>query len=133
MLAAWFVTFPKIGRRGTMTIGAVSGMAILFGYTQVKTSAGDAGFGGATYFTINIYYAVLYAYTPEVFPAVARTTGGALALISARISGSLSPVIYYYGAQSDAAIPIWVCGGLIGSLGIVSLLLPFEPTKKRSV
>lgn len=133
MAAAYLVTFRRIGRKGTMTIGALSAMAILFGYTTVRTLAGDAGFGGATYFTVNIYYGVLYAYTPEVFPAVARTTGGALALVAARVSGALAPVIYYYGANSGSAVPIWVCGGLIGCLGFISLLLPFEPTKKRSV
>lgn len=133
MLAGALVIIPKVGRRGTMTIGAFSGMAVLFGYTTVRTEEGDVGFASATYFFINIYYAVLYAYTPEVFPAVARTTGGALALVSCRISGSLAPVIDYYGAKSGSSVPIWVCGALIGCLGIISLMLPFEPTNKRSV
>lgn len=133
MVAGGLVMIPRLGRRGTMTIGAFCGMAILFGYTTVRTQQGDVGFASATYFFVNIYYGCLYAYTPEVFPAIARTTGGALALVSARVSGSLAPVVYYYGQKSGSSIPIWVCGAIIGSLGFISLLLPFEPTMRRSV
>lgn len=133
MLAAAMVMIPRLGRKGTMTFGAFAGMAILFGYTTVRTEQGDVGFASATYFFINVYYGVLYAYTPEVFPAVARTTGGALALCGGRISGGLAPVIYYFGQKSGSSVPIWICGGLIGALGVISLFMPFEPSKYRSI
>lgn len=108
-------------------------MAILFGYTTVRTQQGDVGFASATYFFINIYYAVLYAYTPEVFPAAARTTGGAIALVSSRAAGALAPVIYYYGQKSGSSVPIWISGAVIGIIGFIALLFPFEPSQKRSV
>lgn len=133
LIAAYFVTIKRVGRRGTMTIGAFGGMAILFGYTTVRTQLQDLAFALMTYFFMNIYYACLYAYTPEVFPAIARTTGCALGLVSSRAAGVLTPVIYFYGQKSGSSIPIWVCGALIGTLGVISLMLPFEPTKFRSV
>lgn len=133
ILAAALARVPKIGRRGAMFVGGVSGMAILFGYTTVRTQQGDVGFASATYFFINIYYAVLYAYTPEVFPAAARTTGGALALVCSRVAGALAPVIYYFGQKSGSSVPIWVSGAVIGVIGILALFFPFEPSQKRSV
>lgn len=127
------ILIPKVGRRGTMAFGALASMAILFGYTTVRTQKGDAGFSSATYFFINIYYGCLYSYTPEVYPARVRTTGSALALVSCRIAGCITPVIYYYGQQSGSSVPIWVCGAVVGSLAIISLLLPFEPSNRRVV
>lgn len=121
------------GRRGTMIFGALASMAILFGYTTVRTPNGDAGFGSATYFFVNIYYGCLYAYTPEVFPTRARGTGVGVALVVGRIFGAFAPVVYYFGAESGTSIPIWVCGAIIGSLALLSALMPFEPSLKRAV
>ncbi|KAG0675810.1 hypothetical protein C6P42_001505 [Pichia californica] len=133
ILGGFLIMIPKVGRRGTMVFGALAGMAILFGYTTVRTPSGDAGFGSATYFFVNIYYACLYAYTPEVFPTRARATGVALCLVAGRVSGAFAPVTYWYGAQSGSSVPIWVCGAIIGSLSILAICMPFEPSKQRSV
>nr|QFR37175.1 MFS transporter [Cyberlindnera americana] len=136
MILIKFKAFGKnivLGRRGTMAFGAIASMAILFGYTTVRTPAGDAGFGSATYFFVNIYYATLYAYTPEIFPTKARGTGVGAALVVGRTFGIFAPVVYYYGAKSSSAVPIWVCGAIIGCLSIFSLLMPFEPSLKRAV
>lgn len=133
IVGGFMVLIPRLGRRGTMAIGAISCMAILFGYTTVRTPLADVGFGLATYFFFNIYYGCLYAYTPEVFPASARTTGCALALVIGRISGAFAPVVYFFGQKSGSAVPLWVCGACIGLLSIISLLMPFEPSKKRTV
>ncbi|GME84700.1 unnamed protein product [Ambrosiozyma monospora] len=116
-----------------MAVSAIASMAILFGYTSVRTPAGDAGFSSATYFFVNAYYACLYAYTPEVFPTRARTTGVGLALVACRFSGAFAPVIYWFGQESGSAVPIWVCGAVIGCLAILAALMPFEPSKQRSV
>jgi MFS family permease len=133
ILGGFLILIPKVGRRGTMIFGSLSAMAILFGYTTVRTPAGDAGFGAATYFFINIYYACLYAYTPEVFPTKARATGVAICLVADRIAGAFAPVTYWYGEKSGSSVPIWVCGAIVGCLSILAFFMPFEPSKKRSV
>lgn len=133
MVGGLMCRHKKIGRKGTMCFGGFTGMAILFGYTTVRTQQGDVGFASATYFFVNIYYGALYAYTPEVFPAVARTTGGALALVMDRATGMLAPVVYYFGQKSGSSVPIWVCGACFGVLGLIALIMPFEPTRQRSV
>lgn len=131
ILGGFLILIPKVGRRGTMIFGSLAGMAILFGYTTVRTPSADAGFGSATYFFINIYYACLYAYTPEVFPTKARTTGVALCLVADRISSAFAPVTYWYGQKSGSSVPIWVCGAIIGCLSIFAFFMPFEPGKGR--
>lgn len=133
ILGGFLIRIPKVGRRGTMIFGALSTMAILFGYTTVRNPSQDAGFGSATYFFCNVYYACLYAYTPEVFPTKARTTGVAVALVVGRIAGAFAPVVYWYGAQTGTSVPIWVCGALIGCLSILAFFMPFEPSKLRTV
>jgi MFS family permease len=133
ILGGFLILIPRVGRRGTMVFGALAGMAILFGYTTVRTPSADAGFGSSTYFFINIYYACLYAYTPEVFPTKARATGVALCLVAGRVSGAFAPVVYWFGEKSGSSVPIWVCGGIIGSLSILAICMPFEPSKQRSV
>lgn len=136
MILIKFKMFNKeilFGRRGTMIFGALASMVILFGYTTVRTPSADAGFGAATYFFVNIYYGTLYAYTPEIFPTKARGTGVGVCLVVGRIFGAFAPVVYYFGAESGSAVPIWVCGALIGCLSILSALMPFEPSLKRTV
>ena len=133
ILGGFLIMIPRVGRRGTMVFGALSGMAILFGYTTCRTPSADAGFGSATYFFINIYYACLYAYTPEVFPTRARATGVALCLVAGRVSGSFAPVTYWFGQESGSSVPIWVCGAIVGALALLAICMPFEPSKQRSV
>lgn len=52
--------------RYTMVVGALVTMAFFFAYTAVRTHAANLGFTCAIYFTVNVYYGTLYAYTPEV-------------------------------------------------------------------
>jgi len=64
--AGFLCNWKYLGRRYTMVIGALTSMAFFFAYTAVRTSAQNIGFTCAIYFTVNIYYGTLYAYTPEV-------------------------------------------------------------------
>jgi hypothetical protein len=51
-------------------------------------------------------YAVLYAYTPEVFPTKDRGTGNALTATSNRIFGIMAPIIAMFAStyQLDIAL-----------------------------
>ncbi|KAI5970737.1 FGR2 [Candida margitis] len=122
--------FPIIGRRGVLFIGGVTSMAFLFGYTQVKNRAQNVALSSISFATIYIYYAVLYAYTPEVFPSAARGTGNALAIACTRVATVIVPLIAYYSDTASAA-PIWICGAFVGVVGLLALLFPYEPSKHR--
>ncbi|EGW30159.1 uncharacterized protein SPAPADRAFT_63767 [Spathaspora passalidarum NRRL Y-27907] len=124
--------FPFLGRRGVLFIGGVCSMAFLFGYTQIKTRAQNVALSSISYASIYIYYAALYAYTPEVFPSVARGTGNALSVACTRVATVVVPLIAYY-ADTSSSVPIWICGAFVGVLGFLALLFPFEPSKHRVV
>ncbi|KAI5949572.1 FGR2 [Candida jiufengensis] len=124
--------FPILGRRGVLCIGGISAMAFLFGYTQVKNRAQNVALSSLSFATIYIYYAVLYAYTPEVFPSHARGTGNALAIASTRVATVIVPLIAYY-SNTASSVPIWICGAFVGVIGFLALLLPYEPSKYRVV
>ena len=133
MIAGLLLYFvPWLGRRGVMVIGALSTMALLFGYTQVKNRAGNVGLSSAVYIAIYVYYGCLYAYTPEVMPSAARATGNALCIAATRVTGVIVPVIAYFAGITTSA-PIWICGAFVGVIGCIALLFPYEPSKMRVV
>lgn len=78
VLAGYMCRTRLLGRKYTMVIGALVTMAFFFAYTQVRNSAENLGFNCAISFCLNIYYATLYAYTPEVLPSAHRGTGSTL-------------------------------------------------------
>ncbi|KAK6458397.1 inorganic phosphate transporter [Scheffersomyces xylosifermentans] len=124
--------FPILGRRGVLCIGGVLAMVLLFGYTQIKTRAQNVALSATSFAAIYIYYAVLYAYTPEVMPSAARGTGNALSIASTRVATCIVPVIAYY-SDTSSSVPIWICGAFVGLVGLIALLFPFEPSKTRVV
>lgn len=124
--------FPIIGRRGVLFIGGVMSMAFLFGYTQIKSRAQNVALSSISFASMYIYYAVLYAYTPEVFPSAARATGNAIAIACTRVMTCIVPVIAYF-SDTSSSVPIWICGAFVGVLGCIALFMPYEPSKHRVV
>ena len=100
---------------------------------------------------IQIMYGVLYAISPEIFPAKDRGTGNGLAAAATRVFGLVvslvrpivpiiasseislkAPIIALY-ADLSTAVPVYIAGGLIMSAGLFALLLPYEPRGKASM
>ena len=96
-------------------------------------------------------YGVLYAVSPEVFPAKDRGTGNGLTATATRVFGVLvgtfwlldirekltvrtlqAPIIALY-ADINTAVPVYVSGALIIGAGALALLLPFEPRGRASI
>ena len=70
-------------------------------------------------------YAVLYAYTPEIFPTKDRGTGNALCATSNRIFGIMAPIIAIAGDLTTSA-PVYTSGALFIVAGLICIVLPFE-------
>uniref|UniRef100_D8QAY0 Major facilitator superfamily (MFS) profile domain-containing protein n=1 Tax=Schizophyllum commune (strain H4-8 / FGSC 9210) TaxID=578458 RepID=D8QAY0_SCHCM len=85
--------FALVGRKLVMALSTLLTGVFLFLFTTSKTDAAVLGFSCASALTANAMYAVLYAYTPEVFPAPHRGTGDAVCSAFNRIAGVLAPVI----------------------------------------
>lgn len=121
---------PILGRRGVLAIGAFCTMALFFGYTGIQNHAQNVGLSSAAYVALYIYFGCLYAYSPEILPSSARATGNACFIMTTRFGQIFAPIIAHYSDTSSSA-PLYVCGALIGCNAVISLLLPFEPTKQR--
>ncbi|KAK8094324.1 hexose transporter [Apiospora hydei] len=131
VLAGWMCNQKLLGRKYTMTIGALVTMTFFFAYTAVSTPAQNVGFSCAIGFCLNIYYGTLYAYTPEVLPSAHRATGNGIAVACNRVMGIISAVV---GTTANTATtaPIYVCAALFAGLAIISVIFPFEPYGRRS-
>ncbi|KAH9980571.1 MFS general substrate transporter [Russula compacta] len=133
-IAGWSIELPFVGRRGTLAHGANAGLtgAILFASTTARSSPELLGWNCGYAFFSNIMFGVLYAASPEVFPANHRGTGNGLTATATRIFGVLAPIIALY-ANLNTAVPVFVAGALIIGAGGLALLLPFEPRGKASI
>ncbi|KAE9390536.1 MFS general substrate transporter [Gymnopus androsaceus JB14] len=144
-LAGWAVELPYIGRKGTLAISSgnlslfndpsrKTGLtgAFLFATTTARSSNALLGWNcGYTFFS-NIMYGVLYAISPEIFPAKDRGTGNGLVSSATRIFSVIAPIIALY-ANLETATPVYISGALIILAGLVALLLPYEPRGKVSI
>lgn len=90
LLGGLLVELPRLGRKGTLSIFTVLTGVFLYCSTTAKNSTALLGWNCAFNFCSNVMYAVLYGYTPEIFPTPQRGTGNALAAICNRIFGIMA-------------------------------------------
>ncbi|KAJ7074915.1 MFS general substrate transporter [Mycena belliarum] len=131
-LAGWAVEVPYLGRKGTLAISSGLTGAFLFASTTARSSKQLLGWNCGYVFFSNIMYGVLYAISPETFPAKDRGTGNALVSTATRVFGVIAPVIALY-ANLETSVPVYISGALIIFAGLLALLLPFEPRGKASM
>ena len=121
-----------LGRKYTMVIGALITMAFFFAYTAVKTSTQDTTFTCLIACFLNIYYATLYAYTPEVLPSAHRGTGNGIAVACNRIMGIVSALVATFADTSTSA-PLYVCAAIFIAAAIVAALFPFGALRSQEL
>lgn len=109
------VELPRLGRRGTLSASTVVTGVMLFGSTTAASSAALLGWDCAFNFTSNIMYAVLYSYSPELFPTPQRGTGNALTATCNRIFGIMA-----------VSQPFHLDGGRPSGVGATSSTQPQE-------
>ncbi|CAJ2500740.1 Uu.00g035930.m01.CDS01 [Anthostomella pinea] len=132
LIGGVLVEVPKFGRKGALSLSTALTGVFLYGSTTATDSASLLGWNCAYNFTSNIMYAVLYAYTPELFPTKDRGTGNALTATSNRIFGIIAPIIAIY-ANLETSAPVYTSGALFIAAGIIVLTLPFESRGKASL
>jgi len=71
-------------------------------------------------------YGVLYAYTPEVFPAPNRGTGTGIASFLNRVAGLCTPIVAINAGSGNPKGPIYASGALCMAAFVSMLLLPIE-------
>lgn len=97
---------PRFGRKGALSSSCVLTGVFLYCSTTALNSNALLGWNCAYNFTSNIMYAVLYAYTPEIFPTKDRGTGNAIAATANRIFGIMAPIVAMY---ANLQVCVWSC------------------------
>lgn len=90
LLGGWMVELRRFGRKGTLSLSTILTGVFLYGSTTALNSGALLGWNCAFSFTSNVMYAVLYSFTPELFPTPQRGTGNALTATSNRIFGIMA-------------------------------------------
>ena len=132
LIGGLLVELPRFGRKGALSISAIFTGVFLFASTTALNSNALLGWNCAYNFASNIMYAVLYAYTPEIFPTKDRGTGNAITASANRIFGVMAPVIAMF-ANLQTSVPVYVSGALFIAAGVLVTLLPFDSRGKVSL
>ncbi|KAJ5734078.1 hypothetical protein N7493_002864 [Penicillium malachiteum] len=132
LLGGVLVEIPRLGRKGALSSSTVLTGAFLLASTTASSSNGLLGWNCAFNSMSSLMYAVLYAYTPEIFLTKDRGTGNALTASANRIFGIMSPIIAMF-ANFETAVPVYVSGALFISAGILVTLMPYESRGKASL
>ncbi|KAA8899168.1 sugar transporter [Sphaerosporella brunnea] len=131
ILAHITVETRHIGRKGTLAAATLLSGVFLYLFTVSTSDAYQLAFTSLESFFQNAMYGVLYAYTPEVFPAPCRGTATGVASLLNRIMGLLAPIIATNTFGLDPRIPVWIAGALILSAFLAMVALPIE-TRDRA-
>jgi MFS family permease len=105
----------------------------MFLFTTSKTPAAVLGFSCANGLVLNAMYGILYAYTPESFPAPHRGTGDALCSALNRVGGFIAPLIKIATTPKTGTIsadtangPVFISAALFLVSALFTLFLPIE-------
>ncbi|WFD21390.1 hypothetical protein MEQU1_000039 [Malassezia equina] len=132
-IAAATVELKYIGRRLTMAFFTCLTGLFLFLFTTARTSDAVLGWNCATSLTENAMYAVLYAFTYEVFPAPQRGTGDGFAMSVQRVFGIVSTLVAIYTPDYEFKPPIYVSASSFIVASFIMIFLPYEPRGKTAI
>jgi MFS family permease len=130
IIACYTVDVPYVGRKGTMACATLLTGIFLFVFTTSTDSNYQLAFTCLEAFFQNIMYGVLYAYTPEVFPAPNRGTGSGIASFLNRIAGLCAPLVAINAGAANPKAPIYGSAGLILAAFVAMCALPIETRNK---
>lgn len=133
ILACWLVGVPYIGRKFTMAGATVISGIFLVLFTQATSSGYQLAMTSLEAFFQNIMYGVLYAYTPEVFPAPNRGTGSGIASFLNRVAGLCAPIVAVNAGHADPSAPIYASAGLFFAAFLAMCFLPYETRDRQAL
>ena len=90
-------------------------------YQIVNSLAASIGFNAMEYWFQSLYNALLYAYTPEAFPAAFRGSASGMLSTLGRIAGIIAPMAtqtVYNGSDSPGVLWLGAGGAWVSALAI---------------
>jgi MFS family permease len=133
ILACYTVDIPYVGRKGTIAAATIITGVLIFCFTISSDSNVQVAMTSLEAFFQNIMYGVLYAYTPEVFPAPNRGTGTGICSLLNRICGLSAPLVAIRAGDANPKAPIYASGGLMLAAFGAMVLFPIETRGKQSL
>lgn len=115
---------PLVGRKLAMLISSALMATSLFLFAAVNTEASNIGLNAMEYFFQSMFNAVLYGWTPEVFPAPIRGTASGVASFWGRIFSIISPIIGGHLLAKGANDVLYLAGGGVFVCTFAILFLP---------
>ncbi|KAL2165420.1 hypothetical protein VTH06DRAFT_718 [Thermothelomyces fergusii] len=132
LIGGVLVETKKVGRKGALAASTILTGVFLYASTTARNSNALLGWNCAYNFFSNIMYAVLYGYTPELFPTPQRGTGNALTATCNRVFGIMAPIVAMF-ADLRTSAPVYTSGALFIAAGLMVLGLPFESRGKAAL
>ncbi|KAI1389795.1 MFS general substrate transporter [Hypoxylon trugodes] len=129
LLAAYTVDHksPFLGRKGTLAISTLISAVFLFFFVAFGTTPNwQLFFTCVEAFCQNIMYGVLYAFTPEIFPAPVRGAGTGVASFLNRVTGLIAPILAANIPGDGTKAPIYMSAILILAAFVGMVLIPIE-------
>ena len=131
---------PQVGRKWTMVISSGLMGASIFIFSAVNDEASNIGLNVMEYFFQSMFNAVLYGWTPEVFPAPIRGTACGVASFWGRLFGIIAPLtaqslVPKEGFTDGGAINhiLYLAGGITLGCVVTVSLLPNKALGKQSM
>ncbi|KAI5858186.1 MFS general substrate transporter [Durotheca rogersii] len=129
LLAAYTVDHksPFLGRKGTLAISTLVSAVFLFFFVAFGTTPNrQLFFTCVEAFCQNIMYGVLYAFTPEIFPAPVRGVGTGVASFLNRVAGLIAPILAANVPGDGTTTPIYMSAILILAAFVGMTMIPIE-------
>lgn len=115
---------PRVGRKWAM-VGSSALMGIsLFLFAAVNSEASNIGINAMEYFFQSMFNAILYAWTPEAYPAPIRGTACGVASFWGRLFSIVSPLIAADLLAKSTNSPLYLAGAGVFICTIAIILMP---------
>lgn len=130
----------QIGRKWAMVISSALMGASIFIFSAVNDEASNIGLNAMEYFFQSMFNAILYGWTPEVFPVQIRGTACGIASFWGRLFGIIAPLtaqslLPQAGFSDPASINkvLYLAGGITLGCVLTISLLPNKLIGKQSL
>ena len=130
---------PKFGRKLVMMVSSALMGVSIFLFSAVNSQESNIGLNAMEYFFQSMFNAVLYGWTPEVFPAPVRGTACGLASFWGRLFSIIAPLtaqsLVGPGGLSDETTIhniLYLAGGIAFGCTLTVSLLPNKAMGKTS-
>jgi nitrate/nitrite transporter NarK len=135
MLGTILYQAPYVGRKWTMITSSALMSISIFAFSTINNPISNIGLNLTEYFFQSMFNAVLYGWTPEVFPTSVRGTACGLAGFWGRLFGIVSPLLaqhlYARNGGKDVNGVLYLAGALSLGCVITTALLPGVSSRRE--